>query len=327
MNNVIEYGKFYGAEPRVIGKTELVWFSNLKKDIAYRSEYPNNIVINCTWLNIGEDLLNFVFQNGRQDNTKLWFAGTVDGLYWLKHIHCFKYLQLTGWNIDFVGNSDTHYYSWFPSLMVKFNDLSSITEPSGKYLFMSYNRKPRPWREELVKTLIENSLHTKGFITFEEGYFPEIDVQTKNYDQDLHTSDLKYSRPEDILTIGDMNVWNDTYSVIVSETEKNDPWQLSEKTYKPIMGLRPYFLNCNPGVVKQLEKLGFYTPAQLFNNEKLNDCTIAEIVNQLKLINNPLELYQSQLEMLKHNQKRFLDIAYDESTKILNWPHSVPVNG
>ena len=61
MNNVIEYGKFYGAEPRVIGKTELVWFDNLKKDIANTSDYPNNIIINCTWLNIGEDLLNFVF--------------------------------------------------------------------------------------------------------------------------------------------------------------------------------------------------------------------------------------------------------------------------
>lgn len=327
MTTILEYGKFYGAEPRVIGKIELVWFNNLKNQIANSSDYQTNIVINCTWLNIGEDMLNFIFQNGRPENTKLWFAGTVDGLYWLHHTHSFKYLKLTGWTIEFVGNSDTHYSTWFPNLMVKFNDLSSIVNPSCKYLFLSYNRKPRPWRIELVKTLIENNLHNKGFITFEEGHFSEVDNKTKEYDQNLHTTDLRFSRPEDILTIGDMNVWNDTYSVIVSETEITDPWQLSEKTYKPIMGLRPYFLNSNPGVVKQLEKLGFYTPAKLFDNKKLNDCSITEIVNQLKLIDNPIELYQSQLDMLKHNQNRFIEIANSDPTKILNYPHSVPVAG
>ena len=35
MTNVLEYGKFYGAEPRVIAKTESSWFSNLKNEIAY----------------------------------------------------------------------------------------------------------------------------------------------------------------------------------------------------------------------------------------------------------------------------------------------------
>ena len=183
MTNVLEYGKFYGAEPRIIAKTEAIWFENLKKEISQTSDYPNNIVINCTWINIGEDMLNFIFQNGKPDTTKIWFAGTVDGVHFLHHTHSFKYLQLTGWNIEFVGNSMSHFHTWFPSLMFKFNDFSSITNPSCKYLFLSYNRKPRPWREELVKTLIENNLHTLGFITFEEGYFPEIDCQSKEHDQ------------------------------------------------------------------------------------------------------------------------------------------------
>lgn len=321
MNTVLEYGKFYGAEPRLLGKTESVWFNYLKEEIAKYSDYPNNIVINTTWINVGEDMLNFIFQNGKPENTKLWFSGTVDGVHWLHHVHSFKYLQLTGWPIEFVGNSETHFHSWFPSVMVKFNDLSSVTAPSGKYLFLSYNRKPRPWRLDLVKNLIEQNLHTKGFITFEEGYFPEIDQFSKDYDQNLHTTDLRFSRPEDILTIGNMDVWNDSYSVIVSETEIEDPWQLSEKTWKPIMAMRPYFLNSNPGIVKILERLGMYTPAMLFDNAKLNDCSITEIINQLKQINNPVELYESQLEMLKHNQKRFIEIANSDPSKIMNWPH------
>lgn len=326
MTNVLEYGKFYGAEPRIIAKTEAIWFENLKKEISQTSDYPNNIVINCTWINIGEDMLNFIFQNGKPDTTKIWFAGTVDGVHFLHHTHSFKYLQLTGWNIEFVGNSMSHFHTWFPSLMFKFNDFSSITNPSCKYLFLSYNRKPRPWREELVKTLIENNLHTKGFITFEEGHFPEIDIITKEYDQNLHTTDLRYSRPEDILTIGNMDVWNDSYSVIVSETEIYDPWQLSEKTWKPLMGLRPYFLNTHPNVVKILERLDIYTPAMLFKNAKLDSCSITEIINQLNSIDNPVNLYQSQIDMLKHNQKRFFEIAESDPTKILNWPNQVPVS-
>jgi len=319
MTNVLEYGKFYGAEPRVIAKTESSWFSNLKNEIANVSDYPNNILINCTWIHIGEDMLNFIFQNGNPTDTKIWFAGTVDGIHFLHHTHSFKYLQLTGWKIEFVGNSVTHFSTWFPNLMSKFNDLSIITKPACKYLFLSYNRKPRPWREELVKTLIENDLHLKGFITFEEGHFPVIDEMTKEYDQNLHTSDLRFSRPEDILTIGDISVWNDTYSVIVSETELYDPWQISEKTWKPIMGLRPYFLNSNKGIIEILENLEIYTPAMLFENNKLNDCSITEIVNQLKLIDDPIELYQKQLVMLLHNQKRFHEIANSDPTKILNY--------
>jgi hypothetical protein len=207
--------------------------------------------------------------------------------------------------------------------MSKFNDFSSITNPSCKYLFLSYNRKPRQWREDLVKQLIENNLHTKGFITFEEGHFPEIDKMTKEYDKNLHTTDLRYSRPEDILTLGNMDVWNNSYSVIVSETEIYDPWQLSEKTWKPLMGLRPYFLNSNPGIVKILEKLDIYTPAMLFNNTKLNSCLIADIIEQLILIKDPNKLYESQLDMLKYNQKRFFEIATSDPTKILNWPFTL----
>jgi len=79
--------------------------------------------------------------------------------------------------------------------------------------------------------------------------------------------------------------------------------------------------------IKQLEKLGFKKPVDEIQIKLSYGLENIEIVNQLKLIDNPIELYQSQLDMLKHNQIRFLEIANSDPKKILNWPHSVPVSG
>ena len=183
MSTVFEYGKCYGAEPSSIGQYEGQWLANLKEEIKNTSDYENNLLINLTWINWDDSLINWIFAFGSPENTKIWFAGTVDGVHWIIHTHYMRYLRMLGWKWEFVGNSITHFSTWFPRLMIQHNDLSYFEPTDMKYLFLSYNRKPRVWREELVKQLIENNLHTLGFITFEEGYFPEIDCQSKEHDQ------------------------------------------------------------------------------------------------------------------------------------------------
>jgi len=322
MKKVIEYGIVYGAEPKILGQAERQWLDNLKIEIGNTSTYPINVLINLTWLHPPDELslLNLISDTGTKDNTKLWFAGSVDGTDWIRGAKSFKYLQSQGYEYEFVGNANDHFNAWMPNLLLQYNNLSKVTLVDAKYLFLSYNRKPRPWRKELVNRLIDNELHTKGFITFEAGVFPIIDLQTAQYDQELHTEDLRFTRPEDILTLGNLEIWNNSYSVIVSETEISDSCHLSEKTWKPLLGLRPYFLNSNPGVAKILDRLGFYTPGKLFNNPKLDSCSINTIISQLKSIENSSELYNSQLDMLIHNQNRFIEIANSDPTKILNWP-------
>lgn len=330
MTHVIEYpnNRVYNVEPLEVGVYEQEWLSNLKKEIEQYSDVPINLLINCTWIHMGEDVLKFICDTAKDpQNCLIWWVGSVDGIEFIKHQHSYKYLELLGYKHTWVGNAYDHFHTWYPRWIIKDNDLTLVDLIEPTYLFLSYNRKPRPWREDLVKKLISHGLHLKGFITFEEGVFPEIDNMSKNHDQHLHTQDRRFSRPEDITTLGSLDIWNHSYSVIVSETEISDSWQISEKTWKPIMGLRPFFLNSNKGIIYILEKLGFYTPAMLFDNPKLNDCFIEDIIEQLKAIENPMELYNKQLDMLKHNQKRFIEIANSDPTKILNWPHSVPVAG
>ena len=322
MKTVLEFGIIYGAEPYVLGQTERRWLDNLKIEVATNSSYPINVVINLTWLHPADEnrMVTFISDIGTKENTKLWFAGSVDGTDWIRSAESFKELQMKGYNYEFVGNAIDHFSCWMPALLIQNNDLNKVKLVDPKYLFLSYNRKPRPWRKELVTRLIEHRLHIEVFITFEAGVFPEIDAQTAEYDQDLHTIDLRFTRPEDIFTLGSLEIWNNTYSVIVSETEIQDSCQLSEKSWKPLLGLRPYFLNSNPGVVRILDRLGFYTPGKLFNNPALDSCSIDAIIDQLKSIENPVELYNSQLDMLIHNQNRFIEIANSDPTKILNWP-------
>lgn len=126
-----------------------------------------------------------------------------------------------------------------------------------------------------------------------------------------------------------MNLWRDSYLTVVSETDHDDPWQLSEKTWKPIFGLRPFLINGRREVYDVLERLGFYTPKDLFKNNDL-DCHYESVVKQIKSLyeKTPEQLYQmweDQYEMLVYNRKRMYEMANSDPKKILNWPQAKPL--
>jgi hypothetical protein len=242
-----------------------------------------------------------------------------------------------GYTSSFVGFSDEHWHSWLPTwfvdsnLRIDTNKLMLKNDP--KNLYLAYNRKPRIHRQWLVDSLKENNLLDRGWITFEQGHYPEIDNKTGETDQEKHSSDVRFTRPEDTCSLGDLNVWQDSYLVVVSETEHDDPWQLSEKTWKPIFGMRPFLINGRREVYKILEKLDLYTPKDFFKNSDL-DCHHESVVKQIQALYNktPEELYElweSQFEMLLYNRQRMFEIANCDPSKILNWPqaksYSVPV--
>lgn len=337
---------YYSSDPKQVGIMERDWLNNLKKEIALTSEFQHNIVINLTWFKAGwdetEPLRNLVGSLGSKEQVKLWFVGSVDGNYWITYhwIEPYNHFKKEGYTIQFVGYADDHWHSWYPewfisnNLRVDTNDIMLSNPPS--YLYLSYNRKPRIHREWLVNGLIKNNLLDKGWVTFEKGHYPEIDALSGNTDQDKHGVDTRFSRPEDITSLGDLDIWRNSFIIIVSETDHDDPWQFSEKTWKPIFGLRPFLINGHKDLYKILDKLGFYTPKDLFKNNDL-DCHYNSVIEQIKSLYNktPSELYklwENQYEMLLYNRQRMFEIADSDPTKILNWPqakekpHSVPVS-
>jgi hypothetical protein len=336
---------FYCAEPHSIGIKERQFIDDIKNEVVHKSNYETNLVINITWFDawdpkITDPIIEWVLKFGSPYHIKVWICGSVDGTDWFTHVPLYRWFNERGYKLEFVGFGPDHWYSWIPAWLARNNkdipDINYYLKNDFKYLYLCYNRKPRENRIELVKQLISNHLLGRGWVTFDRGHFVEVDNRTGDTDQDKHTSDLRWSRPEDLMSCGDLNTWRDCYSVIVTETEHSDPWQLSEKTWKPILGLRPFLLNSHSGVINVLNKLGLYTPVDFFNNTQL-DGSIKSVINQLKILalKTPEELHAlwlKQLPMLEYNRKRIFEIEAQDPSLVLNWsqakpkPHSVPVS-
>lgn len=338
MKNIYEYDGddnrlYYTCEPLQVGRLERQWLNHLKREIAETSEYDHNVIVNLTWFKASweetETLRQLVDSLSPKEQVKIWFVGSVDGNDWITHAHFDFYHHFVNQkhNISFVGYSGEHWHSWYPFWFIDNNDGIDpdklLLKPNPEYLYLSYNRKPKIHRELLVEGLIKNNLLDRGWVTYERGRFPEIDVRTGESDQDRHSSDIRFSRPEDITSLGNMNRWRNSYLNIVSETEHSDPWQLSEKTWKPIFGLRPFLINGHNESYNVLDRLGFYTPRDLFKNSKL-DCSHESAIKQIQALytKTPEQVYDlwvEQYDMLVHNRKRMYEMAYSNPTKILNW--------
>lgn len=312
------YGSFYTAEPHIIGEYEQKFIEKLKQEILATSAYESNLIINLTWLEPNDpNVIPWLNRNAIPKSTKLYVVGLVDGMHWFTQTKTFHDLQEMKSIMEFIGFSPNNWRSFIPSLMNQYSVEELALDNDPTYAYLAYNRKSRPHRYTITKLLIDNNLIDRGYITFQKGNFDIIDQRTGETDQHLHTSDLRYSRPEDLFTLGNMDIWKKTYSVLVSETEATDPWQLSEKTWKPILGLRPFVHNGNEQLYKVLHKLNLYTPADLFKNTRLNNSDPITLIEHFKWLNqkSPKELYElycDQYFMLKHNRNIFLELASKE---------------
>lgn len=335
MPKIYEYDEkelYYTAEPRSIGITERLWLDNLKVDILKHTDVEHNILVNITWFrgNMPDlvKFLNYVISISQiPEEVKIWFSGTVDGMDWFIHFPLVPFLQGNRYKVSFVGFAKEHWHSWMPNWFynynININEQDLKLSENFKYKFLSYNRKPREHRLKLVSSIINLNLLEHGWVTFDNDHFAEVDKLSGESDQNLHTSDLRWSRPENLTSLGDLERWNNSYAIIVSETEIFDSYQISEKTWKPIFGLRPFLLNANVGVTPLLKKLGFYTPDVLFQRPYLNGDTntvIQLLMEFSKMSNSEIyKMYQNQLPMLIHNRNRFIEIATMDQTNILNW--------
>ena len=321
------YGNFYLEDPQSLRQAEQNCFEAVKTRVANESKYQCNLIVNLTWfhtddLSKREDFLSWVNKHSVPKSTKIYFTAFIDSVTF-RYSDYFEEVERLGHDISFEGFGE-NWYSLFPSWLKKYDNKEILLNPRPRWHYLSYNRKPRTHRTELIKSLIDQNIHTYGWITYERGQFIEIDNSTGSSDDHLHHTPDKieylqpfskpYSRPEDIRTLGVLNIWNDSYCVIVSETCDKDLWQISEKTWKPILGLRPYLLNTNPNVVNILRDLGFYTPGDLFNDKHLDTCEISANVDHLKRLTakTPSDLYGlwvSQEKMLYHNRELFKELA------------------
>jgi hypothetical protein len=195
-----------------------------------------------------------------------------------------------------------------------------IPPQSLSHIFLNYNRKPHPHRRSLVQVLENNNLTNCGIITLGDSKYnlSEHNEEYKDYGALDVIGDLKI--PNDIYSLGNMHIWGSCFLNIVSETEYeyNKNVFVSEKIYKPIIGLRPFIVNGSPGVYGLLKNAGFDCFDDIFDIDKLSDSTrsstfpthstIVDIIKKLQN-ENLNEIYKQLLPRLIHNRNLFFEYA------------------
>jgi hypothetical protein len=237
--------------------------------------------------------------------------------------------QIPG-HVELIGYVDSEwFYDFWAVACSKFfkkyenNEL----EPAGfKYLFLNYNRKPHRHRIELVSLLETSGLIDYGCVTLGNSKHTvnDLDINYKEYGADDVVGDVGI--PNDVYSLGQLEIWNQSLVNIVSETqfEFSTNVFLSEKIWKPIIGLRPFVVNGSPGIYRLLKRAGFdcfedLFPVDVLSNENFNNGWkfdnhkhIVESLEQLKC-KNLLEIYNQLRPRLLRNQQLFYEYAANQS--------------
>jgi len=184
--------------------------------------------------------------------------------------------------------------------------------------FMCLNRKPHPHRVRLFNGLKDANLLDQGFVSL--GGTPPVRVLENDcLGQDLapNGGTEQYGIANDIVTLGDAIRWQRHLINIVTETS----WDISqsnffsEKTYKPILGLRPFLIYTPGGGIDSLVSKGFEPYVNDFTD--IVDIDLTESYNIVPFLSElnkqPISYLQMKFLQLKEkllfNQEHFKKYA------------------
>jgi len=200
----------------------------------------------------------------------------------------------------------------------------------NKYLFLSYNRNPRPQRLVFLTHLLEYGVFDKGLVSLNKLREPIPDYLNQE-----HLNYLKDNAPFIIDNRYDLNYnlavnitkedYERTFLSMVTESLVDDGTLFfSEKIWKPLMVGHPFLLYGNQYSLKYLKDKGYKTFDKWFDenydNEPNRDQRSIMISKELKRLSelSMEQLYQMRNEMkevCQHNQlkyKELYDLKYSD---------------
>lgn len=302
-------------------KYQLEIFNIVSKQIQLKFNNQNNLILNTTWM------LNFNFdkiKNKKYDNVFL--VSCVDAPYeYSKIIQTIK-----SNNFYQIGNIDetidtTNFFLQLSCLYVDmcFNFVSDDQlklNTDNLKTYLCYQNKPHDHRLYLTKQLKEQNLLDSGIVTL-AGF---LDISENKNISFLGKHNV---RREDPCSFGDLTVWNRCFLNVVAETHYNNTSRVfTEKTYKPIIGLRPFIILGSYKILKYLKDKGFYTFEEYWNESFTDEITVSECINKICSVINFLKnksneeielMYNDMLPKLLFNKNLFFENLKNEK-KILN---------
>jgi hypothetical protein len=210
-----------------------------------------------------------------------------------------------------------------------------LTVASGARKYICLNRKPHPHRIRLVDQLKSHKVFDQGYVSLGLPGADAIVIDTEfSHDQGIADEygnigvEEKFVSSKirnDIFSLGNLNVWQNSYLCLVTETEFTNPnldnFFTSEKTFKPILGMRPFFVYGQPKLREYLKAQGFDIFEDLFDYSIVNNSTgdyeqqmqyAMVAVSAINKVTNPAQHFQDNFYRLQQNQRRFRSYVYEQ---------------
>jgi hypothetical protein len=219
---------------------------------------------------------------------------------------------------------------------------SDLLPKNFDWIYICYNRKPKPHRINLVNHLLDANLQDRGIITLGEPVSHYDVTEGADYRGAIKIHDPQdYTRngfynlftdfggvPYDLTSLGRLDLWQSHFLNVVSETEFRE-WDnrfVTEKTWKPIIGLRPFVINGQVKIYQWLRDNGFrtfnhYWPVDIENSfDEQVQPAIVNVIKYLVLLDHSQlqQQYQQMLPDLEHNRHRFFEFAHEQKNKMRN---------
>ena len=328
------------------GNDELEIFN--KTEIQIDKHYTNqrNLLINTTWF--GSQFDNTCWTEamnleGEFDN--LFLLCIIDPVYLFeedlqKIINKYKIKK-----IHKIGMYEGESLEWNFHALIANDRMPEYTEEqvlmqSADFAYMLYQRKPRLHRIEITNILREQPhLLERGIVTLggvakdgtdwqqgQEVVPMTIDDLPSAYNQKQGDHDDHAGVPNDLVTIGRLDLWQNHFLNVVSETEF-DEWKpvfMTEKIWKPMIGLRPFHVHGNPRSYQWLRDRGFRTFNHYWKHLPVETAgqhnALMDVINHL--VDMPKseveQMYLDMLPDLRYNKERLTEFSDEQKYKMEN---------
>ena len=234
----------------------------------------------------------------------------------------------------------------FAHYLPKYTDSELLPDARPSKLFLNHNRSNRNHRRELYDKLDQAGLIEFGHISLHDHQSPKLIAELLPTGPELwpKRSDTEdnplFNVPNDPYTLGDLQIWRDHVLTIVSDgwwVEKPDPLGavfLTEKVYKPIVGLRPFLFNGSYDNLEALKQQGFDIFEDVFefqlsdfaNKEQAHKVIVSNIEQLSKLTPEQLlEWYQQLMPRLLANKQHFANYVSKQQHVLRNYANQIAV--
>jgi hypothetical protein len=308
------------------------------KDLLLPQLSENDIFIDTTWITLSPELLELIQLSKEESKRIVCYSGAdwnnTYGPPFEHHSFSEVYDAMGDCNVIHIGNSLGKYYFSFwldfiYSNIEQYDSFDTFEFIKPIKHFMCLNRKPHRHRFEMVRDLIANNLMPYGYVScggtpIEGTHLPIVlDTDITNEDGDTAVSgDVGITN--DINSLGHISNWNSHAVNIVTETTTYTDVFITEKTFKPILGKRPFMILGDRNIYKLLQDWGFDTFDDLFgdgyNLPDYHDRIewITSNIKKLLYIDNLEDFLISLRPRLENNYQQFFKIAKINRNNISN---------